>query len=81
METQARRRPDAVAVSNHGEQLTYGELDRRSGQLASYLRRLGVGPETLVAVCLERSEALAVAILGILKAGGVYLPLDPAYPA
>jgi amino acid adenylation domain-containing protein/non-ribosomal peptide synthase protein (TIGR01720 family) len=81
VEEQARRRPDAVAVSRDGERLIYGELDRRSGQLASYLRRLGVGPETLVAVCLERSEALAVAILGILKAGGVYLPLDPAYPA
>ncbi len=72
--------PDAPAVRFGGEGLTYGELDARSNQLARTLRRLGVGLETPVGVCLERSAGLIVAWLGILKAGGFYVPLDPAYP-
>jgi amino acid adenylation domain-containing protein len=79
-EEQARRAPDAVAVLFEGEELTYGELNRRANQLAHYLRRLGVGPEDLVGICVERSPEMLVGLLGILKAGGAYVPLDPAYP-
>ncbi len=78
---QAARTPDAVAVGAAGETLTYAELDRRSNQLAGWLRARGVGPESRVAVCLERSADLVVALLGVLKAGGAYVPLDPSYPA
>ena len=60
--------------------MTYRELNRRSNQLAHYLRMLGVGPEVLVGFCVERSVEMVVGILGILKAGGAYVPLDPAYP-
>ncbi len=77
----ARRTPGATAVVFEGESLTYAELERRAGRLASHLRRLGVGPETRVALCAERSADLVVAILGILRAGGAYVPVDPAYPA
>ena len=63
-----------------GESLTYGELDARANQLAHHLRALGVGPETVVGLCVERSPEMLVGLLGILKAGGAYLPLDPAYP-
>ena len=62
------------------EQLSYGELDARSSQLAHHLRGLGVGPEVVVGLCVERSLAMLVGLLGILKAGGAYLPLDPDYP-
>ncbi|WP_457798155.1 AMP-binding protein [Methylocystis sp. S23] len=79
-EEQAARTPDAVAASFEERQLTYEELDRRANQLAHRLIGLGVGPETLVGVCLERSLDLIVALLGVLKAGGAYLPLDPSYP-
>ncbi len=79
---QAARRPEALAaLTVGGERLTYGEIDRRSSRLARFLTRQGVGPEIPVGVCLERSPELLVALLGVLKAGGVYLPLDPAYPA
>jgi amino acid adenylation domain-containing protein len=78
---QVRRTPDAVAVTFDGRQLTYGELDSRANQLAHYLQGLGVGPDAVVGICLERSLEMAVAVLGVLKAGGAYLPLDPAYPA
>src|ERR1700730_14174654 len=78
---QAGRRPHATAVVFERGRLSYGELDRRSNQLAHHLRGLGVGPETVVGLCLERSLELIVGLLGILKAGGAYLPLDPNYPA
>ncbi len=80
-EEQVERTPDAVAVVYDGERLTYGELNGRANQLAHYLQNLGVGPEVLVAVQLERSFDFVVTVLGILKAGGAYLPLDNALPA
>jgi len=80
-EQHAAHNPEATALVCGGRQLSYGDLDRRANQLAHVLRSAGVGPETLVGVCLERSPELIVSILGILKAGGTYLPLDPAYPA
>ncbi len=79
-EEQVERAPEAVAVTFEGEQLTYGELNRRANQLAHYLRSHGVGPETLVGICVDRSIDMIVGLLGILKAGGAYVPLDPAYP-
>ena len=79
-EVQVRRTPDAVAVVFEDEQLTYGELDRRANQLAHHLQAMGVGPDVCVGICMERSPELVVAILGILKAGGACVPLDPAYP-
>ncbi|HCI82956.1 MAG TPA: non-ribosomal peptide synthetase, partial [Ktedonobacter sp.] len=81
IEEQVARTPDAVALMYENTQFTYRELNARANQLACYLRQLGVGPEVLVGVCIERSLELVVALLGILKAGGAYVPLDPAYPA
>jgi amino acid adenylation domain-containing protein len=78
---QAARTPGAVAVAYEDRWLTYAELDVRANQLARYLQGRGVGPDALVALCLERSPEMVVAVLGALKAGGAYLPLDPAYPA
>ncbi|MEH1869668.1 MAG: amino acid adenylation domain-containing protein [Nostoc sp.] len=72
--------PDAVAIQQEGQQLTYRELSDRANQLAHYLQSLGVKPETLVGICVERSPEMIIALLGILKAGGAYIPLDPAYP-
>src|SRR3989449_3176987 len=77
---QAAARPDAIAVVFADERLSYGELEARSNQLAHHLRAQGVGAETVVGLCVERSPALLVGLLGILKAGGAYLPLDPSYP-
>jgi amino acid adenylation domain-containing protein len=79
-ERQAAASPDAVAVTCEGATLTYGELNRRANRLAHRLRRRGVGPESLVGLNLERSLDLVVGVLGILKAGAAYLPLDPDYP-
>ncbi|HEU0077711.1 MAG TPA: condensation domain-containing protein, partial [Longimicrobiaceae bacterium] len=78
---QARRTPDAVAVVAGGESLTYAALERGANQLAHALRRLGVGPETCVGLCVRRSPEMLVGVLGIWKAGGVHVPLDPADPA
>lgn len=79
-EEQVERSPDAIAVVFEEKQLTYRELNARANQLARYLQTLGVGPEVLVGICVERSAEMIVSILGILKAGGAYVPLDPAYP-
>src|SRR5690349_21839980 len=79
-EAQAERTPEAIALVFEEQHLTYRELNGRANVLAHYLQRLGVGPETVVGLCLERSLDLLVALLGILKAGGAYLPLNPSYP-
>ncbi|WP_087687508.1 non-ribosomal peptide synthetase [Pandoraea sp. PE-S2R-1] len=78
---QARRTPDAVAVRGDDESLTYAALERRSNQLAHALIAQGVGPDVPVAIALDRGAGMLVALLGVLKAGGCYVPLDPAYPA
>jgi amino acid adenylation domain-containing protein len=80
-EQQVVRSPDAVAVVFGEQQMTYGELDARANQLAHYLQSLGVGPDVLVGLCVDRSLELVVGLLGILKAGGAFVPLDPGYPA
>lgn len=79
-EAQVERTPAAVAVIHDKEKITYGELNRQSNQLANQLRGFGVGPETLIGICMERSIQMIVGVLGILKAGGAYVPLDPDYP-
>jgi len=79
-EEQAERNPNAIAVVCEDRELSYRDLNRRSNQLAHYLRELGIGPEKLVAICLERSPELLVGLLGIFKAGGAYVPIDPNYP-
>src|SRR5271170_4605568 len=76
---QSARSPNDVAVVSTSHRLTYLELDFRTNQLARYLQKLGVGPETLVGVSIPRSVNMLVAILGVLKAGGAYVPLDPAH--
>ncbi|WP_257450671.1 non-ribosomal peptide synthase/polyketide synthase, partial [Archangium lipolyticum] len=81
LEAQASRSPEALAVVSQEAKLTFAELERRSNQLAFHLRSLGVGPDCLVGLFLERNADLVVGLLGILKAGAAYLPLDPAYPA
>jgi amino acid adenylation domain-containing protein/non-ribosomal peptide synthase protein (TIGR01720 family) len=80
-EAQAARAPDNIAVVWQNERLTYAVLNRRANQLAHYLRRLGIGPETPVAICMERSVEMILSVLGVLKAGGAYVPIDPLYPA
>ncbi|HEY9500237.1 MAG TPA: condensation domain-containing protein, partial [Pyrinomonadaceae bacterium] len=80
-EEQAARTPDDMAVVCDNERLTFSELSARANQLGQYLRKRGVGPEVRVAICVERSIEMIVGLLGILKAGGTYVPLEPTYPA
>ncbi|MDX6306043.1 MAG: hypothetical protein QOI77_3012, partial [Blastocatellia bacterium] len=79
-EDQAAKSPDAMAVACAGESLTYGELNARANQLARYLHLQGIGRESLVGICVDRSLEMAIGILGVLKSGAAYLPLDPDYP-
>jgi amino acid adenylation domain-containing protein len=79
-ELQVQRTPEAAAVVFEGNALTYSELNRRANVLAHMLQALGVGPDVLVGVCMERSLEMVIALMGILKAGGAYMPLDPTYP-
>lgn len=80
IEEQARTQPDAVALFFEGATYTYDECNRLANQLAHHLCALGVGPETVVGICMERSPELIISILGVLKSGGAYVPLDPAHP-
>ncbi len=80
VEAQARRTPGAVALVAGGERVTFAALDRDSARVARFLRGAGVGPETRVGIFLERTPAMVAALLGVLRAGGTYVPLDPAYP-
>ncbi|MEM1391731.1 MAG: amino acid adenylation domain-containing protein [Cyanobacteria bacterium P01_H01_bin.150] len=79
-EEQVEKTPDTVAVVFEGEQLTYKQLNQKANQLARHLQSLGVKPEVLVGICVERSIEMLVGLLGILKAGGAYVPFDPSYP-
>jgi amino acid adenylation domain-containing protein len=79
-EMQVQRTPDAIALVFEGQHLTYVQLNQRANQLAHHLQTVGVGPEVLVGICMERSFELVIALLGVLKAGGAYVPLDPGYP-
>lgn len=80
-EEQAKATPNAIAVVFDHEQLTYQQLNQQANQLAHHLQALGVEPETLVGICIERSLMMVVALLAVLKAGGAYVPLDPSYPS
>ena len=80
-ETQAARTPDAIAVVHEDTQLTYAELNAKADRLAHHLRALGVKPDALLAICVERSLEMVVGLLAVLKAGGAYVPLDPTTPA
>src|SRR5262249_52405997 len=80
-EEQVQQTPDAVAVVFDGQQLTHRELNSRANQVARYLEKQGVAPEAMVGICMERSVEMVVGLLGILKAGGGYVPLDPSYPS
>ncbi|WP_248277581.1 non-ribosomal peptide synthetase [Brasilonema sp. UFV-L1] len=79
-EEQVKQTPDAIAVIFENKQLTYRQLNQRANRVAHYLHTLGVAPEVLVGICMERSLDMVVGLLGILKAGGAYVPLDPGYP-
>jgi len=80
-EEQVERTPDAIAVVFEDQHLSYAALNQKANQLAHHLQTLGVKPEVLVGICMERSIDMLIGLLGIIKAGGAYLPLDPAYPA
>lgn len=80
IEDQVERTPDAPALICEETRLSYAELNRRANQLAHYLRRAGVGPETMVGVCIVRSCEMVISLLAVLKAGGAYVPFDPTYP-
>ncbi|MEH2434859.1 MAG: amino acid adenylation domain-containing protein [Nostoc sp.] len=79
-EAQVEKSPDAIALVFDNQQLSYKELNVRSNQLAHYLKKIGVQTESIVGICVECSAEMIIAILGIFKAGGAYLPLDPSYP-
>lgn len=79
-EEQVRRGPDAIALADEWEQISYQEVNRRANKLARYLRKFGAAPEIPIALCMHRSPAMVIAMLAILKAGGAYLPLDPSHP-
>ncbi|MEM9808707.1 MAG: amino acid adenylation domain-containing protein, partial [Cyanobacteria bacterium P01_D01_bin.56] len=79
-EAQVEKTPDAPAIVFEGQQLTYRQLNQRANYLANYLQTVGVGPESMVGICLERSLEMVVGLLGILKSGGAYVPIDPTYP-
>jgi amino acid adenylation domain-containing protein len=79
-EEQARRTPGRIALVAGDEEVSYGELNRRANRLAHHLRKIGVSPESVVGICLERSAEMVAGVLAVLKAGGAYLPLDPEYP-
>src|SRR5262249_37639890 len=79
-EAQAARAPEAIALKYEDEQLSYRELNSRANQLARYLQAQGVSAETVVGICLERSLEMIIAMLGVLKAGGAYLPIEPDTP-
>src|SRR5206468_9866854 len=78
---QVAKNPDATAIISDDATLNYRELDERANRLANYLRKLGVGPDQCVGLCLERGLEMMLGVLGILKAGSAYVPLDPSYPA
>ncbi|MEE8586119.1 MAG: non-ribosomal peptide synthase/polyketide synthase, partial [Acidobacteriota bacterium] len=80
-EAQAQRNPEAPALEFKGSLVSYGELNRRADRLACRLQSLGVGPESMVGLCVERGAQMVVGLLGILKSGGAYVPLDPSYPS
>jgi amino acid adenylation domain-containing protein len=80
-EQQVEQNPEIIAVKFEGEELTYRELNEKATQLAAYLQSLGVQPDVLVGLCVERSVEMIVGILGILKVGGAYVPVDPIYPS
>jgi non-ribosomal peptide synthetase component F len=79
-EREVERRPEATAIVAEGKQFTFAELNARANQLARFLKRFGVGPDSLVGLCVDRSPEMIVGILGVLKAGAGYVPLDPTYP-
>ena len=79
-EGQAARTPDAIAVVSGDDELTYDALNRQANQLANYLIKTGVEPETMLGICIDRSVTMLVGLLGIMKAGGTYVPMDPDYP-
>ena len=81
IELQVERTPNAIALVFESKQLTYHQLNQQANQLAHYLQSVGVGPEVLVGICVERSIEMVVGLLAILKAGGAYVPLDPTYPS
>ncbi|WP_198299747.1 non-ribosomal peptide synthetase [Tumebacillus avium] len=80
VEAQVAKTPDAVALIDGASRITYAELNARANQMAQFLQKRGIGAESLVGLCMERTEHLLISILGILKAGGAYVPLDPNYP-
>jgi aspartate racemase len=81
IEERVEKSPQAIAIEDGSRRITYDELNRRANQLANFLRKKNVGPEVPVAVCLKRSPELLIALLGVLKAGGACVPLDPDYPS